>query len=210
MKFFDKIAPTLEEVELGYNFPFDIIAYVEIFKKRYKLRVMDIFIKFGPKDLMIYQKLIPNHSLQELSIQDYHVNCEEVLKTLIVNAPNLETLNIRGDDISKDLFALHLDQFAKIKTTFCWFAIWITGRHQLTKLDNNRCTQLKEFQTRLDCNLQRNAQHQNFCFWRRFCQISRIFNDQSCDWKLEKAWSHQFLERPTERWWIDYKELRWH
>ena len=79
---------------------------------------MKIFIKFAPKASKLYRKLIPNHSLKELLIQDYNAIYEKVLKGLIANAPNLETLNIRGDDISKDLLHFISINLPRLKELF--------------------------------------------------------------------------------------------
>ena len=118
IEFVDKIAPTLQEIELGHISPFEKIAYAEIFKKCQKLQVLDIFIKFAPKTLKFYQKLIPNHSLKELFVQDYDAINEKALKGLIRNSPNLETLNIRGDDISKELLHFISIHLRKLKQLF--------------------------------------------------------------------------------------------
>ena len=116
--FFDKIAPSLEEIELGRIFPFTNIAYQEIFKKCHKLQILDIYIRHAPQTSKFYRKLTPSHSLKELFIRDYEEIHEKALKGLIGNAPNLETLNIRGDGISKDLLHFISINLPKLKQLF--------------------------------------------------------------------------------------------
>ena len=132
--FADKIAPALEEVELGLIYPFSHIVYEEIFKKSHKLQVLDIFIKYAPKASKLYRKLIPNHSLKELFIQDYKSKYEEILKGLIVNAPNLETLNIRGDGISKDLLHFISISLPNLKQLFAGLPYGPLGDIKLSSL----------------------------------------------------------------------------
>ena len=132
--FFDKIAPTLEEIELGRIPPITHIAYEEIFNKCHKLQVLDIFIRCALKTIKFYRKLVPNHSLKELFIQYYDAKNEKVLKSLIVSAPNLETLNIRGDDISKDLLHFISINLPKLKQLFAGLPFGTLAGTNLTSL----------------------------------------------------------------------------